>query len=128
MSKTVKVAGNPAIDPTLPKIEIALGKETYYLCFTFGALAVAQKGLRDAGIDCNLLHALDLSNMDPLKLVPLLYAAMITHQPKISYETVNSLVTLKNMGSIFEGIAHAYGASLADHSDEDVKANPNQPE
>ncbi|MCU1251531.1 MAG: hypothetical protein JWQ49_4560 [Edaphobacter sp.] len=128
MAKPEKIAGNPEIDPTLPKIEIKLGKETFFLCFTFGALALAQKNLRSIGVDCNLLHALDLSSLDASQLVPLLYAAMISHQPKISVDKVISLVTIENLGLIFDGIAHAYGASLADPSPEDVKPDPNQPE
>jgi hypothetical protein len=127
MAKTVSIAGNPEIDPTLPKIEIKLGKETYFLCFTFGALALAQKNLRSVGVECNLLHALDLSSMDASQVVPLLYAALISHQPKITLDKVASLVTFKNLGMIFEGIAQAYGASLADPSPEDVKPDPNQP-
>ncbi|WP_213805757.1 hypothetical protein [Granulicella sp. dw_53] len=126
MSK-VKVAGNPEIDPTLPKIAIKLGKETFYLCFTFKALALAQKNLRDIGIEVNLLMALDLSTMDALKLVPLFYAALITHQPKITIDKVTELVTLKNLGTIFETIAQAYGASLADPTPEDDKTDPDQP-
>jgi hypothetical protein len=128
MPKTVKIAGNPEIDPTLPKVAIKLGKETYYLCFTFGALSLAQKNLRDIGVECNLLHALDLSTMDALRLVPLLYAALLSHQPKITIDKVTALVTIKNLGMIFEGIAQAYGASLADPSPEDVKADPDQAE
>lgn len=128
MSKTVKIAGNPEIDPTLPKIAIKLGKDTYYLAFTFGALSLAQKNLRDIGVECNLLHALDLSTMDALHLVPLLYAALLSHQPKITIDKVTSLVTIKNLGMIFEGIVQAYGASLADPSPEDVKADPDQAE
>jgi hypothetical protein len=128
MAKTIKIAGNPEIDPALPKVEIKLGTETFYLCFSFGALALAQKHLRDAGVECNLLHALDLSSMDALKVVPMLYAALITHQPKITLDKVASLVTLKNLGAIFEGITRAYIASLADPSDEDKKADPIEPE
>src|ERR1700730_3720240 len=127
MSKAEKIAGNPEIDPTLPKLDINLGKEGVFLCFTFGALALAQKNLRSIGVDCNLLHALDLSGLDASQLVPLLYAALISHQPKISIDKVVSLVTIKNLGMIFDGIAHAYGASLADPSPEDVKPDPDQP-
>jgi hypothetical protein len=127
MSKKVIVAGNPAVDPTLPKIQIKLGKESYFLCFTFEAIALAQAELKKIGVDVNLLHCLDLSSMDALKLVPFFYASLITHQPKITVDSVAKLVTLKNMGMIFEGIAAAYIASMAEPSDEDVKADPDQP-
>jgi hypothetical protein len=127
MSKKLKIAGNPEIDPTLPKVEITLDEKKYYLCFTFRALALAQAELKKIGVDCNLLHALDLSSMDALKLVPLLYAALISHQPKITFEEVMDLVSFKNMGNIFNGIAQAYGDSLAEPSDNDVKPDPDQP-
>jgi hypothetical protein len=128
MAKPVKIAGNPEVDPTLPKIEIKLGGDRYFLCFTFGALSLAQKNLRDIGVECNLLHALDLSTMDALRLVPLFYAALLSHQPKITLDKVTSLVTFRNMGMIFEGITQAYGASLAEPSPDDVKPDPDQPE
>jgi hypothetical protein len=130
MAKNHKIAGDASIDPTLPKVPLKLGKETYFLCFTFGALATAQKNLRDIGVNVNLLHALDLSDMDALKLVPLLYAAMLSHQPKITLDKVTSLVTLKNLGSIFTSIAQAYSDSLAEPSEEETeeKQDPLQPE
>lgn len=114
MPKTLKISEHPELDETLPATELKLGKNTYSLCFTFKALAVAQKNLRNIGVQVNLLHALDLSNMDAEKLVPLLYAALITHQPKITPDDVIALVTFRNLGSIFDSIAQAYAASLAD--------------
>jgi hypothetical protein len=128
MAKPLKISNHPELDPTLPKIELKLGKQTYLLCFTFKALAVAQKNLRDIGVQVNLLHALDLSNMDAEKLVPLLYAALITHQPTITPTEVVGLVTFRNLGSIFEKLAEAYGASLAEPSDEDAKSDPDKAE
>src|ERR1700733_4573567 len=103
-----KIARNPAVDPTLPKVPLTIGDETYHLCFTFGALALAESKLRAIGIECNLLHALDLSSLDASKVVPLLYAATITHTPDIKFEQVAALVTLRNLGRIFEGITSAY--------------------
>lgn len=120
-------------DPTIPAVELQIGKDRYYLAFTFRALAIAQKSLRDVGVQCNLLHALDLSNLDAEKLVSLLFAALITHQPKITPEQVADLVTFRNMGLIFEKLAEAYGASLADPTTneagtEDAKPDPTQAE
>lgn len=128
MAKTVKIAGNPEIDPTLPKIEIKLDGKSYFLCFTFGALALAQAHLKAAGIDCNLLHALDLTSVDPIRLPLLLYAALITHQPTMTVAEATALVTMKTLGPIYEGVIKAYGASLADPVTEDVKADPSQPD
>jgi hypothetical protein len=128
MPKTVKIAGNPEIDPTMPKIELKLAGKSYFLVFSFGALAVAQKGLRDAGVECNLLHALDLTSIDPIRLPLLFYATLITHQPKMTIEQATTLVTMKTLGPIYEAVINAYGASLAEPSPEDAKSDPNQPD
>jgi hypothetical protein len=129
MSKAkVKVAGIPGTDPTLPRIEFKRGKETFYLCFNFRALAIAQKNLRLSGVECNLLKALDLSGMDAERIVPVFYATLITHQPDITIEQVENLIDLKNIGLVFNVIADAYVASLAEPSDEDEKPDPLQPE
>ena len=122
-----KVAKNTAVDPTLPKIEIKLGCESYFLCFTFGALALAESKLRALGVECNLLHALDLTALDATRVVPLLYGALITHSPDITFEQVAALVTMKNLGAIFDGLLEAYADSLAEPS-EDAKENPQEPE
>jgi hypothetical protein len=116
-TKNVEVANNPEIDPTLPKVEINFGDQSYFLCFTFGALALAASKLRSIGINVNVLKALDLSSLDADQVVPLLFAGLITHQPKIDFETVASLVTFRNLPSIFEGIGKAYIESLTEPSD-----------
>lgn len=129
MSKVkVTVAGVPGTDPVLPRTELRIGKETYYLCFTFRAIAVAQKTLRDAGIDCNLLQSLDLTNMQADRLVPLLYASLITYKPKITLDEVFAMVTFRNLGKVFEAITGAYIASLSDPDEEEGKADPTKAE
>jgi hypothetical protein len=63
--------------------------------------------------------------MDADRVVPLLYAALITHQTTITPEEVAKLVTFRNLGSIFEGIAKAYGDSLAEPDEHgDPKQEP----
>jgi hypothetical protein len=124
----VNVAGNPAIDPTLPKVELTLGKKTYFLCFTFEALALAQSILRDNGIDCNLLQSLDLTILQADRLVPLLYAALITHDPTISLEEVFKLVKFRTLAKVFEAIVLAYGASMADPDEDAAPTDPKLPE
>lgn len=116
-------------DPTLPSVELTIENKKYHLVFTFKALATAQKGLRDVGMQCNLLHALDLSNMNAENFVPLLYAALITHHPTITPEQVADLVTMRTLGDIFAKLAEAYGASLADPTEADgEKPDPTQAE
>lgn len=101
-------------NPVLPRTPITLSGQQYDLCFTFDALRTAESELRKLGVKANLLHALDLSNLDASSLVYLLYAAMITFQPETTPEDAAKLVNMRNMGAIFEGVAAAYAASLAD--------------
>ncbi len=109
-----KVSKRPGVDPTLPRVELKLGDKSYFLCFTFGALALAESKLRAAGVQMNLLHALDLSALDATRVPPLLFAALITHDPDVKYDDVAALVTFRSLPAIFEAISAAYAASLAD--------------
>ena len=111
-----KVAGVPGVDPTLPDVQLTLGDTTYILVFSFAALAIAASHLRAKGIQVNLLHSLDLSALDADRLGPLLYAALITHQPSITIDKALSLVTMHSLGTVFEKIVEAYAASLADNT------------
>lgn len=113
MSKA-KVAGIPGVDPTLPRVELKLGSDTYYLVFNFKALALAAAKLREKGVHTNLLQSLDLSGLDADTLAPLLYAGLITHQPEITLDEVVAKVSIRDLGGIFTAIAEAYTASLAE--------------
>ena len=111
MAKT-KVARNPAIDPTLPKIELKLGGKTYFLVFTFAALAMAEAKLREVGITANLLTSIDLGSWDATKLVPLLYAALITHDPDITPTAVAQMIQFRDLPNIINGLYTAWNASI----------------
>jgi hypothetical protein len=111
-----KVAGIPGVDPTLPLTSIELGGVTYNLVFTFKALAIGASELRKQGVNVNLLHSLDLTSMDADRVAPLLFAAMITHHPEMQVEKVQDLITLKNLGRVFEAIAQAYTDSMVEPS------------
>lgn len=119
-----KVAGVPGVDPTLPQTSIELDGVTYNLAFTFKALAIGAAELRKQGIHVNLLHSLDLTSLDADRVAPLLFAAMITHQPDIHIEKVQDLITLKNLGRVFEAIAQAYTDSMVEPSTKDDTKNP----
>ncbi|HTF67031.1 MAG TPA: hypothetical protein VK638_30545 [Edaphobacter sp.] len=121
-----KIAKNPEVDPTFPKVPLTLGNQTYYLCFTFGALALAEARLRADGVSVNLLHSLQLDQVDATRLPALLYAAVLAHQPDATFGEVAFLVTLKTLGPIFDAIVEAYRLSLSDPSEEE-KGNPTLP-
>jgi hypothetical protein len=128
-SKKLEVAGVPEIDPTLPKVGIKLGDTTYYLCYTFGAMALAEARLRKQGIECNLLKGCDVTSLDASTLSSLLYAGLLTHQPDITIEHVLGMITFHNMFFIPNRITEAYVASLALPSEDDgVATDPTQPD
>jgi hypothetical protein len=108
--------------PTIKPVELSLGGQEYQLVFTFGALAHAQTKLRKLGIEANLLHALDLSNLTPDQVAPLLYAAAITHHPKTDYAQLESLVTMQTYGPILNAVVEAYIASIADPTPKEEQA------
>jgi hypothetical protein len=118
-----KVAHVPEVDPTLPKVELKLGKKAYHLCFTFEALALAESEFRKRGIKVNLIEALDLSALDASRVVPLLYAALVTHDPEITIDQVSKLVTLRDLVKIYGAIVKAYSESLAE-PDKDAADSP----
>lgn len=113
-----EVAKNPELDPTLPKVELKLGKKTYFLCFTYAALIQAEAELRKLGVKVNMLKALDFETLDATTLSSLLYAAILTHDPSITPEAAATLISFKNIGKIRESLLYAFVASLADLDDE----------
>jgi hypothetical protein len=114
------IAKNPEVDPTLPKVELKLGRKTYYLCFTYGALTQAEAELRKLGVKTNMLKALDFETLDATTLSALLYAAILTHDPSITPESAAALIVFKNIGKIREALLYAFVASLADPVDEEA--------
>jgi hypothetical protein len=122
---TKRIAGNPEFDDKLPKVELELGGKKFFLCFTFAALMVAQAKLRQSGIKCNLFHSLDLQNLDPETVPPLLFAALLAHNPDLEYVNVLPLISMQNVAAIYSAIVNAYLASL---SEPEKKENPPQPE
>ena len=126
MAKTPKTIA--LVDPALPKVEVKLGDKSYFLCFTFGALALAEAKLREIGQSVNLLMSLDFASIDATRLVPLFFASLITHQSDITPDAACTLITLRNMGVIYEGLANAYMASIAEPEKDAETAPLEQPE
>jgi hypothetical protein len=118
MSKKTKVAGNPALDATLPDVSIELGGETYHLCFDYAALSVAERKLSNAGIKVNLLEALELQSIGAERLPIVFFASLIKAQPSITFEEVKALVTMKTFLPIFQAVVDAFVASMAEPSGE----------
>lgn len=123
MSKKTKIAGNPAHDPTLPDVSIELGGHTYHLAFTYGALALAERKLSEAGQKVNLLEALDLRSIGAERLPVVLYASLITGHPDITFAEASALITMRNYADIFAKVVEAFVASMSEPKVEDT-ANP----
>jgi hypothetical protein len=116
------IANNPEIDPTMPKVELKLADKQYFLCFTYGSLIKAEAELRKLGVKVNMLKALDFETLDATTLSAVLYAAILTHDPSITPESVSSLITFKDIGKIRESLLYAFVASLAEPEEESQEA------
>ena len=125
MSKKTKVAGNPALDPTLPDVKITIKGETYSLCFDYAALAIAERKLSDAGIKVNMLSQLDLRDISAERLPILFFAALVKGHPNTSYEDAKSLITIKNFADIFSKVVEAFVASMAEPATDEGKQGEN---
>lgn len=99
-------------DALAPCADLQVGDNTYKLCFTFGALAEAKRLLRREGVQVNLLLSLDSLDVDVDTMRPLLYAALRTHHPDVSYLAASDMVTLRNAASVFTAICRAYQESV----------------
>lgn len=121
--KSNKIADNPALDPTLPDVSITLKGKPYSLCFTYGALALAERKLSDEGQKCNLLEALDLRNLGADRLPIVFFASLITAHPSITLAEVTGLITMKNFPDIFSKVVEAFVASMSEPKSED-ESNP----
>jgi len=118
------MAKTPYVNPTVTYTPLKMDSGTHQLCFTFGALATAESLLRKAGHpDVNLLRSFDFSSLGASDIAPLLYAAMLSHRPKVAYDEVVSWISLENIGSIVEALLQAYVLSLAE-PEKNVEGGP----
>ena len=124
MSKKVKVAGAPALDPTLPKVSLELAGETWQLCFDYAALAIAEQKLRAAGHDVNMLIAMNMRELGAVKLPAVFFAGLVRHHPEITWEKAESLLTLETYETIYCAVVQAYIASCPSLKEKKKDADP----
>lgn len=106
MAKNTKVADKPALDPTLPDVELVLGGQTFKLCFDFNAVVHAEK---ITGV--NLLTSI-VEDITATSLRGLLYAAVLRDQPDVTIEHVGSLISPTNIGAVRTAIVTAWFGSI----------------
>jgi hypothetical protein len=108
-------------NPTTPRVPLDIdGKPTLYLCYSFNAIAQAESltGL-------NLLAGLT-SRLSASQLRALLYAAALTHQPKLTLEEAGDYISHWNQDKVYLALSKAYGESNPEP--EEGEAHPNAPE
>jgi hypothetical protein len=147
VSKKTKVAGNPALDCTLPDVSIELDGTTYHLCFDYASLAIAERKLNDSlvlawrklndalplderkpfdqGTKVNMLASLDLTQMGAERLPSLFYAALVKGQPEITFAQASSLITMRTFADVFAKVAEAFVGSMSEpKAEEQTTQNP----
>jgi hypothetical protein len=112
MAKKTEVAGNPELDSTLPDVTLELGGKTYHLLFTFAALSIAEKKLQQQGIRIGLLVARNVAFWDASNLPYILFAALVTHHPKMTFDEVSALVDFESCELIADKLMEAYQAAM----------------
>ena len=101
----------PSANPTIKSTPITIDSKEYSLVYDFAALATAEAALRKQGVQANLLHALNLSELDASGLAALLYAGLMRENPKLTYADTLAMISFDNLGSIFDGVLAAYVAA-----------------
>lgn len=105
-------------DPTIKFATLALDGQEYSLCYSFNAIALAEK---TAG--CNLLSGLQtLTDLSAMQLRGLLFAALTVAQPELTINDVAKLIRLDTIGPITMAIAQAYTLSMP-NNDEQKKSD-----
>lgn len=124
MSKTLKVAGVPAVDPTLPKVSLTLNGREWHLCFDYAALALAERKLAEAGTPVNMLIAMDMRDLNITRLPFVLFAALLREHPEITFKEIGALVTMDSLPRIYIAIVDAYLASCPVFKEEKKSSDP----
>lgn len=111
-------------NPTLVATPLTLGGKELHLVYDFAALATAEGALRKQGVQANLLHALNLADIDASGLAAILFAGLLRENPAITYAETLSMITFDNLSAIFDAVLAAY---VAAQKPTDESTSPNAP-
>lgn len=115
MAKKREIAGT-VNDPTLPKTPVVIGGTTYNLCFTFGALAMAEHtintALRGSGSkeQVNLMEA--LSELGMYNVCVLFAAGVHQFHPQLGFEEARRLVDFSNYHAVAQAVIDGFAAAM----------------
>jgi hypothetical protein len=101
----------PAENPTVQASPLTLSGKEVHLVYDFAALATAESVLRKQGVQANLLHSLDLADVDASGLAAILFAGMLRENPALTYAETLTMITFDNLGDIFDAVLAAYVAA-----------------
>jgi hypothetical protein len=99
-------------NPTQPDVAIEIDGEEFRLCFDFRALAIAKAKLKAAGVEVNLLRAIDFNSLDVDTLPALFFGAALRYQPELTWQRAVALVNMRTAVGIFTGLASAYASAM----------------
>jgi hypothetical protein len=94
-------------------VEIELDGRVFPLAYTYEGLEAAVAELKRQKVVFNLITAFNPAEMDYDSLGPLLYGAVHSAAPELSYKQVESLITFQNAGMVYNKIIDAYLGSLS---------------
>ena len=95
-----KIPGT-ALDPTIKFAELKIDDNTFKFVYSFASIALAESLTKT-----NLLNGfLNLTSLNAQQLIGLTYAALLTAQPKITYDEVAALFTYDQIYPIMGALA-----------------------
>jgi hypothetical protein len=97
-------------DPTIEKVPVKIGKQTYYLVFDLESLAAAESHFRQQGVEVNLLAALPGSSLSQVRT--LFPCALHRCHPEISFADAQAMITMPVLYVVAAAIGAAWQASL----------------
>jgi hypothetical protein len=93
----------------LSKIPVEIGGKNYDLCFEFAELAKSERLFKSQGHRLNLLVALPELSLESVREV--FPCAAHTHQPDLTFEQAQALVTMESVYPIATAIVEAWNAA-----------------
>ena len=121
-------AAAPVHGATPEDVSITLDGKEYHLLFSFRALEVAEMKLAAEGHNVNMLLQLDMRAVGANRLPVLLFAALVSKHPEITFAEAKALINLRNSLAIHNAVVDAYIAGMAEPKKAQDKESDPTPE
>ncbi len=110
----------PRTNPTAPTVALTIDGETYKLFFSLDVIAEAEE-ITDKPLITGL-NRKDFQSPRVSLIRALFWASLRVHHPEVTLEQVKALITVRNLGEVWEKVLDAWVACMKG-PDEDG-ANP----